>query len=92
MPVEAQAGPAKLTMSLTREATTEGCKAAIEAAGDCAPLTFGVSVEPSQAPVTLVILMGDEELQARVNYHALPTRIGSCKPSYLQASERANPC
>ena len=66
MPLEAMAGPAKLTMSLICEATTEGCKAAIAAAGDVLPLVCGVSVEPSQAPVTLVILLGDDELQARV--------------------------
>ena len=66
MPLEAAAGPAKLSMSLICEATTEGCKAALEAAGDCSTLTCGVTVEPSQAPVTLVILLGDDELQARV--------------------------
>lgn len=82
MPLEAAAGPAKLSMSLVCEATTEGCKAALAAAGDCPTLTCGVSVEPSQAPVTLVILLGDDELQARVRCdpsgmdHHTPT--GAC--------------
>ena len=66
MPTEPMAGPCKLSISLASEATTEGCKAALAAAGDPQPLICGVSVEPSQAPVTLVILLGDDELQARV--------------------------
>ncbi len=66
MPSEPTAGPAKLSMTLVCEAITEGCKAALAAASDCMPLICGVSVEPSQAPVTLVILLGDDELQAKV--------------------------
>lgn len=100
MPLEAAAGPAKLSMSLVCEATTEGCKAALAAAGDCPTLTCGVSVEPSQAPVTLVILLGDDELQAQVrcapsgmDHHAptgacmLIAPLG-CLPSFLLWSSR----
>ena len=77
MPLEAAAGPAKLSMSLVCEATTEGCKAALQAAGECPTLTCGVTVEPSQAPVTLVILLGDDELQARVRGFLILTSVSS---------------
>ncbi|KAK9843600.1 hypothetical protein WJX84_002029 [Apatococcus fuscideae] len=73
MPVGAAAGPSKLSMSLVCEATTEGCQAALAAAGDCPVLTCGVTVEPSHAPVTLVILLGDDELQARVEGEGMLT-------------------
>lgn len=80
MPLEAAAGPAKLSMSLVCEATSEGCKAALAAAGDGPALTCGVAVEPSQAPVTLVILLGDDELQARVR--CAPLELNQHVPSH----------